>query len=628
MRHFLIYLAVVTVLASALAQGGLNVEPGHVYEVNLLVQYPIGPETSWAGVYGDVSVSSPQLSSYYDSAFGYVEIGPSDVNEVTSSTLLNARDQLVVTDLNNWFIAFSENDDVNFGALTSTCDQNLDALLSDGNFCDACTPNKTFDQNAFIIVDDKNYCARSTEVYTNVPVYVLLAPDGNVVYLARIGTYTILGNSHNFGLLVSLPGLTRFYVYLVPSQRYCGDGICESDETTCSDCLALQIDVTPTSRDANIGQSVQYIATFRNRGFYSMILDLSLELASGDVNSFSGSLSTTSLALNPGAEANVTVTASGGAAGDYVMYIFAYDSYRDVNYTSPQFTLHVLSPPPPEENAEAPPPSGVAGEGNVPTEVNEVVQLETGGFYIPWARCISNIGLSGPDRVNSKLEENVAINLLVQNGGTCEENVEVNVEISPKEDSSIEPTSFTLRQGEGKRVVLHVVPKTPGLHRITVYAKGLVTYTHRMELMVSKERATVSEECESSVLIVSPERIAVMEGEDINTVMIRNLGTCRERAVITLVKKVRGTDVVLDKKEVYVSKGETYHYIMPRLAAGEYTLTIKVGDLEKTSQITVTPKPLFSGVVDIMGRARLATLAFLLLLLVVLAGYLRYRYLR
>jgi len=630
-RHFLIYLAVVTLLATAWAQGELNVSPGHVYEVNILIQYPIGPDTSWAGAYGDLTVDSPKLSSYYDSAFGYVDIGPADVNDTTSSVqLFDSSKKLVVTDLNNWFFAMSKSPDVNFYALQDTCDQNLDALLSDGNFCAECTPNKTFDENAYIFVDDVNYCARATTVYEGVPVYVLLAPDGNVVYLSRVGTYEILGDTHNYGVLISVPSVTRFYIYLVPSRRYCGDGICESDETTCSDCLALSMTVNPTHQEANVGQSVHYTVTFRNNGFYNMILDLALRLASGDANSFEGSLSADRITLAVGEEKNVTVSAAGNAAGDYEMYVYAHDSYRDVNYTSPHFSLHVVAPaPPPEENEQAPSSGGAGGELNAPEETNQIIQLETGGFYIPWARCISNIGVSGPDRVNSKLEENVVINVLVQNGGTCEENIEVNVDMRPSEDISIEPRTFSVRPGEGQRVTLHVVPKKSGLHYITFHVMGLVPYERRMELMVSKERATgTAGECESSVLIVSPENIAIVEGEDINTVLIKNMGTCREPVEIVLTKRVSGTDIVLDKKSFSFSPGESYHYVVPKLAAGEYYLAIKAGNVEKTSKITVTPRPVFSNIGDFMARARLASFAFLLLVLIVLAGYLRYRYLR
>ncbi len=629
MRQILIYVAVVTLLVTAIAAGEVNVSPGHVYEVNLLVSYPVGPETSWAGIYGDLTVSSPQRSSYYDSPFGYVRIGPADLNEVTGSTVLNARDQLVVTNLSDWFIALSPSPDVNFYDLRGSCDENLDALLSDGNFCPACTPNKTFDQNVIITVDDRNYCARSTEIYGGTPVYLLLAPDGKVVYLARVGEYNIMGGTHNYGLLLSIPHPEDFYVYLVPSRRYCGDGICEPGETSCSDCVALDIGVNPTSRDANVGQPASYILTFRNRGFYNMLLNLALRLASGDSNSFTGSLSTTSLALSTGSEANVVATLAGLAPGDYEAYVFAKDSFRDVNYSSPHFTLHVLAPPQQETNNAPPPsPGGAAGETNAPQEQNTVIKLETGGFYVPWARCISNLGISGPDRVNSKLEENVAINVLVQNGGTCEENVEVNVQIKPAEDFSVSPTSFSLKPGEGKSVVLHVVPKHPGLHEIIVYVNGLVRFSHKMELMVSRERATAGpRNCKSSVLIVSPEKIAVVEGEDINTVLVKNAGTCKEHVVISLVKKVGGADMVLDKKDFFLSAGETYHYVMPKLAPGDYELKIVAGNVEKVSQITVTPRPMFSDLGSLTSRARLAGFAFLLLLLLVLAGYLRYRYL-
>jgi hypothetical protein len=164
-RHFFIYLAVVTLLFPALAASDVNVAPGHVYEVNLLIQYPLPSDTSWAGVYGSLSVDSPLDGKDYPGPQGYFTISPADVREANAQSVqLYSNGKLVVSDLDNWYVAISQSDDVNFDALVSTCDKNIDALL-DGNFCDACVPSKTYDSNASIVVRDKNYCAREALLY-------------------------------------------------------------------------------------------------------------------------------------------------------------------------------------------------------------------------------------------------------------------------------------------------------------------------------------------------------------------------------------------------------------------------------------------------------------------------------
>lgn len=630
MRHFLIYFAVVTVISAVAASGELNICPGSIYEVNLLIQYPLSSNVSWAGIYGDLNVESPEDANYYSSAFGYVEINPADLNDHTASVGLdNSNKKLRVTDLTNWYLVMSENGDLNFLSLRSTCDENLDSLLSEGNFCDACSPNITFDRNEYILVDDTNYCARVTDIYENVPAYILLADDSNVVYISKVGDYNILGDSHNFGLLISLPDTTRFYIYLVPAERYCGDGICDPGEpSNCSDCVSISLNVTPTSIEANAGQTVQYNATLENTGFRNVSSSLSVHLISGDESDWSATLSSSTPTLSAGSETNITISATANASGTYEMVLTA--DCNGLEFNSNVFALSIPSSSAGDENSSAPSSTPSSGDSNnLETNDANAVQLDTGEFYIPWARCISSIRLSGPDRVNSKLDENVVINILVQNSGTCDENVEVNVGVSPAEDISADPDYFSLEPGERRQVSLHVVPKRSGLHHITISVGSLVARTHRMDLFVSNERAAGgSGGCESSIQIESPEDLVIVEGEDANAIPVKNTGTCREYILIVLAKQVGGADIVLDRKELHLSGGESYHYLIPKLAAGEYVLRIESKGVEKRSKIKVVAKSLFSVEEDVLVRARLAAVVFMVMLLFFVGGYLRYQYMR
>ena len=628
MRQFFIYFAVVTVFSAVVASEGVVISPGRIYEVNLLVHYPLSPEDSWAGVYGDVGVKRPESADYYSSPFGSVEISPADLDDVTASAeLADPNRKLRVTDLNNWYVVLSENGELDFHSLRSTCDESLDVHFPSGDFCSgSCTPDSTFAREENIVVEGKSYCARTARIYENVPVYVLLAEDSSVVYLSKVGEYNILWERHNFGFLVSLLSPTTFYIYLVPAKRYCGDGICGSDEfSNCpEDCVSIRVQVTPTYAEANAGQTVKYAAILKNNGSMDVFPRLYVRLVSGEGNNCSVDVSPSSVTLTKGSEKNVTVSVTASAPGEYKMVLTAES--EGIEFNSNAFVLRVLSPPQEETNGSAPSLAPPTGEVDV-SETNEVVQLETGGFYIPWARCISNIGISGPDRVNSRLEENVVIRVYVQNGGTCEEDMEIEVEITPEEEVVVNPGRFTLQPGEGKGVLLHVSPRRPGLHYVKVSAKGLVAQTHRMELFVSAERAGGKGGCESNVSISLPDEIAVVEGEDIYTVVVKNAGSCREPVIIILSKRVGGKDIVLDRKEVRLSPGESYHYVVPRLAAGEYVLKVRAGSVEREARITVAAKPLLpapEGAVPVY----VVPLAVLLVLLLVLAGYVRYRYLR
>ncbi len=625
MRLFFIYSLVVTLLLAAPLVGALSVHSGYVYPVNLSVLYPLARGTSWAGLYGVLSAVTREKAAYYLGAFGYLQIAPTDLNELTSSVIVNLRDQLHVTDYNDWWIAFSRSDSVDFTKLQSTCDANLDALL-DGNFCPDCTPSKTYTIEKNIFVAGVEYCAWGTLIYGDVPTYVLLAPDGNVVYLGDVGSYTILGTAENFGVLASIPRPENLYVYLVRKQVYCGDGVCDpTDPAGCSDCVGLEINVNPLSWDVNVGQGATYLVTVENVGFENLTPTFTYRIVSGDTNGISVSLSATKAILPVGEKVSVTVTAKALAAGDYGIQFVAQAG--EANYYSPTFYLKTVTPPAPEQ--QTPPPAGGAGETNTAEEQNKIIKLKTGGFYIPWKHCISNVHVSGPDRVNAKREENVTINYYVQNGGTCAEDLNVVVSVSPNEPYSVYPEILHLRPGEGQRVVVHVVPHRGGLHTVTVSAKGLLESKYATQLFVSEKLARPEQRtCKEDILVTAPNKVTIVEGQELNAVTIKNLGSCTARVTVVLSKSAGGVTMTLDRKEIDLSPGETYHYIFPSLAAGNYTLDVRTETLEKKSSIIVEPKPLFQSVSDTVARARLAVLAFLVVAFIVLAGYLRYRYLR
>jgi len=231
--------------------------------------------------------------------------------------------------------------------------------------------------------------------------------------------------------------------------------------------------------------------------------------------------------------------------------------------------------------------------------------------------------------VNSKLEENVAVDLYVQNGGTCDENIDIEVSSSPDETISVSPKEFELPKGVGKTVTLHVTPEHPGLHAVVVSAKGIVSVDHKMHLFVSNERAGGAENrnCRDDIAILAPDKLVVQEGDVIGDIVVRNIGTCRDAVRIDVRKILNGSEVPIDQKEFRLSGGEAYTYKIPTLAAGDYKITVTAGQNTHVSEIKVTPKPLVGGMSDFMSRASVAIFAILLLVLIFAAGYVRYRYL-
>ncbi|NPA87047.1 MAG: hypothetical protein GXO00_03495, partial [Candidatus Diapherotrites archaeon] len=86
--------------------------------------------------------------------------------------------------------------------------------------------------------------------------------------------------------------------------------------------------------------------------------------------------------------------------------------------------------------------------------------------------------------------------------------------------------------------------------------------------------------------------------------------------------------LTIDSKEVKLPPGERFLYKPPKLAAGEYTLKVSAGNLEKTVIIVVRPRSAVAGVVEeIVLQARFALLVLLLLVVLGAISYIRSRYL-
>ncbi|NPA76162.1 MAG: hypothetical protein GXN93_00190 [Candidatus Diapherotrites archaeon] len=635
MRQILLYLLVVTFVLSTAAASDLNVVPGHVYELNILVEYPIPQDSAWAGVYGDVSIQRPLDGRAYPGPFGYFTVSHTVVRETNSSSVeLVSGDKLAVSDTNNWYIAFSTRKDVNFDDLRSSCDVDIDSIL-EGKFCGLCLPSETLSKDANIFVRNREYCAREAVLYGGAPAYLLLDSNGDPVFLAKLGDYNILGEMHNFGAILDVPTSATEYVYLVRARVFCGDGVCDPGEMSCSDCRNLVVSVSPTSRDVNVSQSATYSGQILNNGYYATtIQSLALDVVSGDGNAISYSFSYPDGALpklvGTGGDWNFALSISASQAGDYSLRAVATDIFG-VQYKSNEFTLHVAAPPRQEVNeVNTVQPPVPAGEANAPSaEKNQVIKLKTGGYYVPWARCISFVRINGPDRVNSKLEENVSIDLYIQNGGTCDENVDIEVHSTPSEEFTVDPKVFELKKGQGRTITLHVVPKHAGLHSVVISAKGLVDVDHQMQLFVSNQVAPGAEHgnCRDDVAILAPDKLVVQEGQSVGSIVVRNMGTCRDRVHIFVEKVLNGAAVPIDRKDFYLTGGEAYTYHIPQLAAGEYKITVSAGGNTHVSQITVTPKPLVGGMSEFMSRASVAMFAVLLLVLIFAAGYVRYKYL-
>ncbi len=625
MRWAFLYLLVVTF---SLAYAEVNVTAGYVKETNLFVAVPLKENATWVGIYGKVTFDTELRSwQYYSTAFGSFSIQPPPEVEYIS---LDTEKILALYYIpNHWFGALSESSDVNLYDLSGTCDQNVDALI-EGNFCEECIPSKTFTSEENILLNGRTVCAKyaylTDDDGTKVPLYLALY-DGNVVYISPIGIYSVSGTETHFMFMVSAPGQTTFHVYLLRDRAQCGDYVCDpGEETNCpGDCVKITITSNATSADVNVGDSVNFILTVKNET-NTYDVDVNLVISSTP----SPGESTYTYELSPSVvhvlrlDSNTALlTITPHAAGIYYIRVSAYLGSQEVDHVT--ITIHAVAP---EE--EETPSGGGGGAAPPPSEEEnlEAVPIAGGGYWLPALGCISNIQVVGPDRINALLEENVAVNISLQNAGTCDENVSVTVEGVPDDWVYLPQRSYTLAGGEGIMLPLHIFTKSPGVYTVRVTAMGYTGGYHEFQLLVAKERAPTAERCTHNIVVVAPEEISVSEGEDVNNIIVSNAGTCREQVTILVKKRVGDLEVILDKKEFYLSPGERYVYNMPKLASGDYMLFLSAGNVSKESKIHVLPPPVLGELSETFVRLRWALVLIMFIVLIGAIGYVRYRYLR
>lgn len=619
MRAFFIYLLVVILLPFARAE--VDVTAGHVYEANLEIIYPLDGNTTWLGIYGSVSVDfTRRVWEYFPAAFGTFTVSPppgvTHISVESEKTL-----SIPIYIPNHWYAAISASPDVNVYDLNGTCgaDVNVDELI-DGNFCDDCVPSKTFVEEENIYVNGKEVCAKVAYVTEEeIPVY-LLSYESSPVYLSPLRGS---GASASYVFLASVPGTTTFYIYLLRDREECGDYVCDpgEEENCLNDCVKITITSNVSSAEVNVGDSASFILTVENET-NTYDVDVNIVISSTPApgeSTYTYTLSPQVVRVARLERNTALLTVTPHRAGTYTIRVSAYLGSQEAD----RVTITVYAREQEEEG------EGEGGSAPPPAEENvEAVPIAGGGYWIPSRGCISNIQVVGPDRVRALLEENVVVNVSLQNAGTCDENVSITVEGVPEDWIYLPQRSYALSGGEGMVLPLHILAKAPGVYTVRVTAMGYTGSYHEFQLLVAKERAYRAGGCTHNIVVVAPEEITVIEGEDINNIIVSNAGTCRERATIIVKKRVGDLEVVLDKKEFYLSPGERYVYNMPKLAAGEYTLSISAGNVSKESKIRVLPPPVLGEIGETFVRLRWVLILIMLIVLVGAIGYVRYRYLR
>lgn len=611
MRALLIYLLVVVLLPPARA--GLSVAAGHVYEVNLEILRQLEENVTWVGIHGSVGTDPvPRRWEYFSTAFGTFTVSPPP--NVRRVEVVTERTLAIPVDLGNWYAAIFASSDLNVYGLEGTCDVNVDGLIR-GNFCEECAPSRTFAGEENIRVNGREVCARVARVTEEGrPVY-LLSYSSRPVYLApvRSSRYFFLAST-----LDSNGG--TFYMYLLRNRPACGDLVCDpGDLSECpGDCVRISVESNTHYAEVGVGGSVSFALTVRNEtNTYGVSVALSVSLprewnyalSPRTVHVAEQGSSTVLLTVTPGTEGNRTVRVS-ALVGEHEM-----DSVE----------IWVYAGAGGEEGEGAPGEGG----GAPPAEENVVaVPIAGGGYWIPSLGCISNIQVVGPDRINALLEENVVANVFIQNAGTCDENVRVTVEGVPGEWVALPWRWRALAGGEGAVLPLRVFAGAPGIYTVRVTAMGYTGGYHEFELLVARERVRGAAGCTHSVTVAVPEEITVVEGEEVNDILISNAGTCRERVEIVVKKTVADLEVVLDRKEFYLSPGERYAYTLPKLAPGDYVLSISAGNVSRESRIRVLPPPVLGEVGEAFVRFRWLLVLIMFLVLVGAVGYVRHRYLR
>ncbi len=623
----LFYLLVVVLLLPHL-HAELNVSGGYIYEVSLIVEAPLSG-TTWLGLYGFVdSVPQKFSASYFETPFAIVSnLTPTDTVREVELNLQKTLAYPSYSSESNWYVLVSPSGDVNLHSLSSTCDANVDALV-EGNFCEGCTPSLTYEENDTVYVNDVNYCAKRAVLYGEVNTY-LLEWNGYPVYLTPLREFNLDGNLFNFAFLVSADG-SDLYLYMARNFAVCGDGVCDpGEEGNCGDCVSLEVNVSPDTQEINAGEATQYTVTLTNTGDNDLDVSLYLSKVSGPEN-YTYTFDATSLTVLSHSSRDLTLTLAASDGGAYLFRVIA--RVNEVNVPSNSFYLIVRTPTT-EENEEtggeagggaAPPP-----EENItpPPEENKIV-VTPRGYYVPWLGCVSYLHVYSLDAVKLALNEEKNVPVVIQNAGTCEENVELNVMGLPPGFTKGLPKRITLSKGQSVTVDVTFVGASPGSYRGTISARGYYEAKREISVIVSGEKK-VEKNCESRVMILSPDVITIVEGEDINRAAeIINEGTCIEEVDVKLTKSIEGTPVIIDSRQKMLPEGERYIYAPPKLAAGEYELNITAGGYTKTSKIIVKPQSAVTSVAEaLVIRARFFLLALLLLVLLAAVSYIRSRYL-
>ena len=623
MRPLVRLLVVVTIL-SAVSGAAIDVNAGYTIDVNLFISTPV-TGTTWLGLYGSVGAISGKYSwTYYSTPFAQIT-NLTPTNEVRLAELNLTKTAVgypSVSSPSNWYAVVSPASDVNLYYLNTSCDDNIDVLI-EGNFCPECLPSKTYDTNSWIVVNDRNLCAKETNLYTGILSYVL-EWNGLPVYLTPLQNFTLDGNTYNFAFLVSVDG-NDLYFYLTRKNIVCGDGVCDpGEETNCGDCVSLTITVNPTSQEANAGDVASYAVELKNEGNRDLVVYLSLEEVSvPSGSSYAVTFSERNVTVAANSTYSVALTLASNDPGDYRFRVIG--TVAEVNVPSNTFLFRVLSPtteqPPPEGGAPAP-----TEENVTPVEENKIV-VTPRGYYIPWLGCISYLHVFSPDEVTLYLNEEKNVPVVIQNAGSCDENITFYIEGIEENFYEIPETNFFLQKRTTKALQVLFRGVKPGVYEVHLVARGFYESKRKMTVVVlGEEKGVVG--CDSRVMIMAPDVVEIVEGEEFNTVLeIVNEGTCIESVKIRLTKESAGVTVTIDARDLKLPPGERFLYKPPRLAADEYKLTAQAGGLTKEVLIVVKPRSVVSTVVEeIIVRARFVILLILLLIVLGAASYIRSRY--
>ncbi len=561
--------ALIILLLLPFAYSEVNVVGGTTYYSIIRVERPIDANTSWMGVYGYIPSNPIRVDyTYYLTPFILFD----GISNATVSNIVftgSTKAVFYTTDITNWYVLMSPID-VNTYNLSDVCGTDPN-LLIDGNFSTYTYPSVTFVEESNIVVNGSEYCAYVYRGGEYSDVY-LLEYNGYPVFLSPLGAFTINGDTYNFSLLIS-SFFDEYRFYIVRKQLYCGDLVCDPGEENCTDCSNVVIYISPLLREIN-GDTpyTSYEINVVNNGLRDLTLTLTLL---GDVDRISSyNFGKTELSVRSGDYNTTTLYIVPSESGTHRFYVEANTGTQ--TFRSEEFTLVVLSPV--EENTEG----GIAGgaAGGVETNVTEVNEEENiilpYGYYIPSLGCTSYVLVFAPDSIRVSIDENRTLDVVVRNGGTCEENVTVRVDnnmFAPEE------VNLYLSPKEFNTITYTVSPSLPGIYYVTISAEGLSRGSKTVKVIVEGVEGTqVRKECNRNIVAVIPESVELSVNERKEIFTIKNLGECLE---VIRYRLMQGESVV-ESGEVRIDSGQVFTYKNPPLDAGVYLLKIStpVGDKE------------------------------------------------